>query len=120
MPTKEIVTEQPVKHTPHGLGALTVFTRAIVSTDHSCLAEVTVKDSQARSVAGITIRPHRTDAQHIAAGHVFAAAPEMLDVLKTTASNISSLGPAGALRVLGPYEIWLQTVEDAIAKAEGR
>lgn len=52
---------------------------------------------------------------------LIAAAPELLDVLKTTAGNIRSLGPAGALGSLPePYTVWLAVVEAAIAKAEGR
>ena len=51
---------------------------------------------------------------------LLAAAPEMLGVLKVTAGNIRSLGPAGALdKVWGAYEVWLRVVEDAIRKAEG-
>jgi hypothetical protein len=50
-----------------------------------------------------------------------AAANDMLEALKTTAGNISSLGLAGAL---GPtwlsYAPWLAVVDAAIAKAEGR
>lgn len=39
----------------------------------------------------------------------------MLQALKTTALNIRSLGPAGAIQ--WPYKVWLSVVEDAIAKA---
>jgi hypothetical protein len=49
---------------------------------------------------------------------LMAAAPKLLDALKTTAGNIRSLGPAGAIPT--PYEHWLRVVDDAIAKAEGR
>lgn len=43
---------------------------------------------------------------------------ELLEALKTTAGNIRSLGPAGAIRE--PYTPWLGVVEAAIAKSEGR
>lgn len=49
---------------------------------------------------------------------LMAAAPEMLEVLKTTRGNIVSLGSAGALPK--PYHVWLAVVDEAIAKAEGR
>ena len=43
---------------------------------------------------------------------------QMLEALKTTAGNIRSLGPAGALAsVYEPYEKWLALVEDAISEA---
>ena len=49
-----------------------------------------------------------------------AVIADLLDVLKVTAGNIRSLGPAGALsRVYEPYTVWLQAVEDVIRKAEG-
>lgn len=44
---------------------------------------------------------------------------EMLGVLRTTETNIRSLGPAGALgEVWWPYQIWLRVVQDAIKQAE--
>lgn len=49
---------------------------------------------------------------------LMASAPEMLKALETTAGNIRSLGPAGALHE--SYTEWLRVVEAAIAKAEGR
>lgn len=43
----------------------------------------------------------------------------MLEVLKVTAGNIRSLGPAGALgTIYAPYTVWLRVVEDAIQLAE--
>lgn len=52
---------------------------------------------------------------------LMAAAPDMLEVLKTTLGNIMSLGPAGALEsVPMPFRVWAQVVQDVIAKAEGR
>lgn len=45
---------------------------------------------------------------------------ELLDALLTTAGNIRSLGPAGALQPYTEYREWLAVVEAAIAKAEGR
>lgn len=42
----------------------------------------------------------------------------MLDILKTTAGNIRSLGPAGAIEPYLPYRIWLRGVEEAIELAE--
>jgi len=51
---------------------------------------------------------------------LIAAAPDMLEALRTTAANIRSLGPAGALDAVPmPYQQWLAVVETAIAKAEG-
>ncbi len=47
---------------------------------------------------------------------LIAAAPTMLAALKTTAANIRSLGPAGALPE--PYTVWLRVVDEAIAAAE--
>lgn len=64
---------------------------------------------------------------HAAAGRLWLAhrqaaeaadrpAPDVLAILKTTAGNIRSLGPAGALGALPtPYEVWLAEVEAAIA-----
>lgn len=53
--------------------------------------------------------------------HLIAAAPDMLEILKTTAENIRHLGPAGALGpVFEPYTVWLAGLEAVIAKAEGR
>lgn len=59
------------------------------------------------------------DAECFANAHLIAAAPEMLAILKTTAGNIRSLGPAGAVP-FAAYEVWLALVDAAIAKAEGR
>jgi len=42
---------------------------------------------------------------------------ELLDVLKLTANNLRSLGPAGAIK---QYVVWLKTVEDAIEDAIGK
>jgi len=53
--------------------------------------------------------------------HLIAAAPDMYEALRTTSANIRSLGPAGALDdVPMPYREWLEVVEDALSKAEGR
>jgi hypothetical protein len=41
-----------------------------------------------------------------------------LQVLRVTAGNIRSLGPAGALEACSPYAIWLAEVERAIAALE--
>lgn len=42
----------------------------------------------------------------------------LVKILKTTAGNIRSLGPAGALdQVPMPYRIWLEEVEKALAAA---
>ncbi len=56
--------------------------------------------------------------EDIALARLLAAAPELLEALKTTASNIRSLGPAGALGpTYEPYKVWLEVVDAAIAKA---
>lgn len=39
---------------------------------------------------------------------------DLVEVLKTTAGNIRSLGPAGAIG--REYEVWLRVVEEAIGK----
>ena len=54
------------------------------------------------------------DAAHIV--RALNAHEPMLEILKTTAGNIRSLGPAG--RLASDYEVWLAEVEAAIAKAE--
>lgn len=40
----------------------------------------------------------------------------LMEALMTTAANIKSLGPAGALGPTREYEKWLQLVEEAIAR----
>ncbi|EQB06208.1 hypothetical protein V475_06325 [Sphingobium baderi LL03] len=49
------------------------------------------------------------------------ARKHIIQVLEVTASNIRSLGPAGALSVepYRPYQIWLAEVEAALAAARG-
>lgn len=47
------------------------------------------------------------------------AAPQMLDVLRTTAANIRSLRAAGTGNVV-TFDGWLAVVEQAIAAADGR
>lgn len=48
-----------------------------------------------------------------------AATADLLQALETTASNIRSLGPAGALGPVPlPYREWLAVVESAIAKTK--
>lgn len=42
----------------------------------------------------------------------------MLNILRVTAGNIRSLGPAGALEPFEPYRLWLALIEDAIKQAE--
>ncbi len=48
---------------------------------------------------------------------LIAAAPEMYEMLKTTAKNIRSLREA---KVCNTYDNWLEHVEAVIAKAEGK
>lgn len=116
MPTKSRVTEQPVKHTPHGLGALSVFIRDVTDAGHTCLAEVSLKDAQGRSVAMVTIRSHRSDAQHIAAGHLFAAAPDLYEAIRSSIEYLDmTLGPCDE-----GCECILHDLHAALAKAEGR
>lgn len=51
---------------------------------------------------------------------LMTAAPDLYEALRTTAGNIRSLGPAGALDVVpSPYCEWLAVVEAALAKAAG-
>jgi hypothetical protein len=44
----------------------------------------------------------------------------IVQVLEVTASNIRSLGPAGALSLApyAPYQVWLAEVEKALAEAK--
>lgn len=42
----------------------------------------------------------------------------MLEILRTTASNIKSLGPAGAIGPWDCYSVWLSEVQKAISLAE--
>lgn len=50
--------------------------------------------------------------------HLSTASATILEALRTTAGNISSLGPAGALGPREVYEPWLRTVKSSIALAE--
>lgn len=68
------------------------------------------------TVRGFNIRV--ADVYDGADASVIAAAPDLLAALKTTAGNIRSLGPAGALP--DSCSVWLRVVDAAIAKAEGR
>jgi hypothetical protein len=61
-----------------------------------------------------------TSGENAANVALIASAPEMLEVLRTTAGNIRSLGPAGAIEPFTPYLEWLRVVEEVIAQAEGR
>lgn len=59
-----------------------------------------------------------TPEQAAANGRLIAAAPAMLDALRTTAGNIRSLGPAGAIPFY-PYIEWLRVIEETIEAATG-
>lgn len=61
---------------------------------------------------------HRGDETAEANARLIAAAPTMLDALKTTAGNIRSLLAAASGDVREPYSVWLKVVEDAIQSAE--
>ena len=51
---------------------------------------------------------------------LFAAAPELLDLIRVSIGNVRSLGPAGALaQVHTPYQEWLAQLEAAYTKATG-
>jgi hypothetical protein len=51
---------------------------------------------------------------------LIAAAPALYEALATTAGNIRSLGPAGALApTFECYRPWLEMVEAALAAAQG-
>ncbi|MFZ1625571.1 MAG: hypothetical protein WAU48_12445 [Gammaproteobacteria bacterium] len=57
----------------------------------------------------------------VADARLIAAAPEMLDVLRTTLGNIMSVGPAGHLDdVPMEFREWAAVVSRVIAKAEGK
>lgn len=56
----------------------------------------------------------RRPEEALANATLIAAAPDMLDVLKTTRRNIVSLADAG---LPGPMAEWLRVVDVAIAKA---
>lgn len=62
----------------------------------------------------------RSDEEVAANARLIAAAPELLEALKTTALNIRSLHGAQHGVVYEAYSVWLRIVEDAIAKAEAR
>lgn len=49
---------------------------------------------------------------------LIAAAPELLEALKTTAGNIRSLHSSTGGELYAAYTEWLKTVEAAIKKAE--
>ena len=49
--------------------------------------------------------------------NLIAAAPEMYEALKTTAGNLRSLIAATNCRT---YDVWLETAESALAKADGK
>lgn len=51
-------------------------------------------------------------------GPLMAAAPDLLDALKTTLKNIMSLGPSGSLDGIPvPYQVWADVVSSALDKA---
>lgn len=82
---------------------------AIVRTPAGGLARDALIVSS-HDVASFEVRPN---------ANVVAASIELLEALKTTAANIRSLGPAGALdQVPMPYREWLAVVDAAIATAE--
>lgn len=76
-------------------------------------------ESAAGYVANLVMQPGGDNER--ANARLIAAAPDLLEILKTTAENVRSLGPCGALGpVFEPYAAWLTQIEAAIAKAEGR
>jgi hypothetical protein len=48
-----------------------------------------------------------------------AAAPELLEALRITAGNLSTLNAARADQGIAPLDAWLAVVEAAIRRAEG-
>jgi hypothetical protein len=56
-----------------------------------------------------------------ATAHLIAAAPDLLEIVRTSICNVRSLGPAGALGSIpySPYEVWLKELEAAYTKATG-
>lgn len=105
--------------TPHGLGSLHVFTRDIKDGGHGCLAEATVMDAHGRTIAGVHIRPGRTDAQHIAAAHLFAAAPDLVAALKAL-THEAVWDTDGDEQDRKDFDAAFALAEAAVAKAEGR
>lgn len=83
MPTKQTIAEPPVKHTPHGLGTLTVDADFRKDAElGQYLGRLDILDAKGQRVGSVTLRPHRTDAQHLAAANLFAGAPVMLAKLQ--------------------------------------
>ncbi|HOW49902.1 MAG TPA: hypothetical protein PLB26_19850 [Rubrivivax sp.] len=60
---------------------------------------------------------HRDVEEARANARLIAAAPELLEALRTTRGNVASLGPAGAIPF--EYREWLAMLDAAIAKATG-
>jgi hypothetical protein len=82
----------------------------------------TLADADSNDVADIYHNNHATvpttPEQAAAYARLFAAAPLMAEALETTAKNICSLGPAGALApTFECYRPWLELVEAALAAA---
>lgn len=101
------------------------------TADHTWNGVILIKDASGAVIAtlekhaagvpgsGVPATSH-AERQTANAG-LIVAAPTMLDALKTTAGNIRSLGPAGALSAVPvEYREWLRVIDSAIADAERR
>lgn len=80
--------------------------------------DITAEDGSnvAQALAGDHVA---CDATARANARLIAASPAMLEALRTTAGNIRSLGPAGAIEPFTPYLEWLRLIEETIALATG-
>lgn len=100
-----IAPTSQAQHTPGPWGR---DISGVVSPDGLLIATVHVTAEMAR-------RPER-EARRRADIDLIAAAPELLDVLKTCRGNIASLIATNP----NAFGAWLAVVDAAIAKAEGR
>lgn len=89
-----------IKHTPGPW--TTTFGDSVITENGGCVADC---------VGAMDYETRKANARLI------AAAPEMLEVLKTTAGNIRSMRAAHSCTT---YDAWLEAVESAIKTAEGK
>lgn len=87
---------------------------------------VHILDAQGRRIASAAFARERgcsvqiSEEERAANLQTMAAARQMLEALRVTAGNIRSCFSAAPDVLYEPYRVWLQVVDAAIAKAEGR